>query len=281
MQRTLRGAAAVLTALLCLARGAAAADPIDDLRHAVLAFRGIGLPDIPAYHATFRLPEEDSRQNQKVVLEELWRSPSEFAIRAADSSPTAIVRSYAIFLEPLYVARASILDTDFDAGAGHLRKVARVESKVGEGGLRTIHLTLPAKPDSALDDFLRDVSWLEGRIDATGRLQAFHVEFRSSGGRPPEKLDLSCAWKDTRAPQPSSCTWKLPDGGTVKVQTAFRDEHGRRVPASRRVTFPSRYDPGESEDIHIEYGPYGTDVPADALHAPGTFRYDANGLVSK
>lgn len=258
--------------------GVAAADPIDDLQRAVLAFRGIGLRDVAAYRATFRLPDEEGKE--KVSLEELWRAPSDFAIRAADASPAAVVRSYAIFLEPLYVARASILDADLDAGAAHLRQVVRVEAKPAESGSRTIRLTFPSAPDSTLAGFLRDVSWLEGRLDDAGRLQGFHVEFRASGGRASEKLDLVCTWKDGRAPQPSLCTWTLPDGGVVRVATSFRDEHGRRVPASRRVTFPSRYDPGETEDIRIEYGPYATEVPADLLHAPGTFRYDSNGLVS-
>ena len=261
-----------------LASSAVHADSLDDLRHAVLAFRGIGLRDVAAYRTTFRLPDDE--HSGEVRLEELWRAPSTYAIRSAEGAPAAVVRSYAIFLEPLYVARASILDADFDAGAERLRAVARVESVAGKGGTRTVRVTLPAQADSSLAGFLRDVSWLEGQLRADGKLQGFHAEFRASKGRAPETLDLVCTWKDAKAPQPSLCTWTLPDGGVVRVSTTFRNEHGRRVPATRHVTFPSRYDPGESEEIHIEYGPYATDVPAGALDAPGSFRYNANGLIS-
>lgn len=268
----------VLAVGALLATSGASADPLDDLRQAVLAFRGIGLRDVAAYRATFRLPDEE--QQNEVRLEELWRAPSTFAIRAADGAPAAVVRSYAIFLEPLYVARASILDADLEAGAERLRQVARLQSTPGESGARTIRLTLPAQPDSTLPGFFRDVSWLEGRLRADGKLLGFHVEFRASEGRVAETLDLTCTWKDVKAPQPSLCTWTLPDGGVVRVTTSFRVEHGRRVPASRHVTFPSRYDPGESEEIRIEYGPYSIEVPAGLLEAPGSFRYGAGGLVS-
>ena len=275
--RKLLGGVLGLGALL--AASAAGADSLDDLRSAVLAFRGIGLRDVAAYRTTFRLPDDE--RPGEVRLEELWRAPSTYAIRSADGAPAAVIRSYAIFLEPLYVARASILDADFDAGADRLRAVAHVESVPGKGGARTVRVTLPAQSDSSLSGFLRDVSWLEGHIRADGKLSGFHAQFRATQGRAPETLDLVCTWKDAKAPQPSLCTWTLPDGGVVRVSTAFRNERGHRVPSSRHVTFPSRYDPGESEEIRIEYGPYATDVPAGLLESPGVFRYDSNGLVSE
>jgi hypothetical protein len=251
---------------------------VGELRQALLPFRGIGLRDVQAYRATFRLPDDE--QQADVRLEELWRAPASFAIRAADGTPPALVRSYAIFLEPLYVARASLLDTDLDAGAARLRGVARAERIPGPSGTRTIRLTLPSPPDSSLPGLLRDVTRIEARLRSDGKLASFHAEFRPAEGRAAETLDLTCVWRDVDAPQPTLCTWTLPDGGVVRVETAFRREQGRRVPAARRVTFPSRYDPGETEEIRIEYGPYALDAPVELLEGPGSFRYDPSGLVS-
>jgi hypothetical protein len=252
------------------------ADPLDDLRRAVLAFRGIGHEDVAAYRTEIRLPDEG--EEDSIPLVEVWRAPTGYGVRAATKAPAAAVRSWAIFLEPLYVARSSLLDADLETGAARLREVAKVEERAERDG-RVVRVAMPAAPDSQLPGFLRDVSLLEGRLDARGRLRALRLELRAAKGRPGETLDLECSWQDRAAPQPSTCAWTLPGGGRVRVTTEFRNEHGRRVPGRRRVVFPSRYDPGETEEIRIEYGPYDLAPPPDLLDAAGTFRYDANGLV--
>lgn len=265
----------VLFAALCAAP-AARADVVDELRDAVLPFRGIGHADVLAYRVELTLPEDDE---DPVPLRELWRAPADYGLRAAGSAPAAVVRSWAIFLEPLYVARASLLDGDLERGAARLREVAKAESRAEPSG-RTLRLELPAEPDPALPDLLRDVLRLDATLDAKGRLTGFRLQLRGAPGRAGETLRLECTWADPRAPQPTLCTWTLPDGGTVTVTTTFRDESGRRVPGSRQVIFPSRYDPGETEEIRIDYGPYELNPPGDPLAAKGTFRFDENGLAT-
>ena len=68
----------------------------------------------------------------------------------------------------------------------------------------------------------------------------------------------------------------------VEIRTEFREQEGRSVPASRLVLFPSRYDPGEREEILVRYGVYAVNVeiPSGVLEDPGSFRYDADGLVT-
>lgn len=269
-------AALGIALLAAAAPGASRADVVDELREAILPFRGIGHADVRAYRVPLTLPQDDE---DRVPLVELWRAPADYGLRASGTAPAAVVRSWAIFLEPLYVARASLLDGDLERGAARLRQVAKTESRPGADG-RTLRLELPAEPDSALPDLLRDVTVLEATLDARGRLAGFRLDLRGAGGHSGETLRLACEWTDARAPQPATCTWTLPDGGTVNVTTTFRDEAGRRVPGSRHVTFPSRYDPGESEEIRIDYGSYELNPPADPLEGKGTFRFDENGLVS-
>ena len=275
-----RTAGARLLALVILANAVAGSpargDDLDDLRKAVLAFRGVGYAEVSAYRAELRLPDEEEAA---VPLRELWRAPAEFGLRAAGKAPGAVVRSWAIFLDPLYVARTSLLDAELDAGADRLREIARIDAEAAAEGGRLIRVTLPDRPDSLLPGFLRDVGRLEGRVDGRGRLRGFHIEFRATGTRAPETIELACTWEDAKAPQPSLCTWSLPDGGEVRVATTFRDEGARRVPAARHVVFPSRYDSGETEEIRIEYGEYDFRPPPDLFDGPGVFRYDANGLV--
>ncbi len=266
----------VAAAALGVAPTVARADVVDALRDAVLPFRGIGHAQVQSYRVELTLPQDDE---DPVPLLELWRAPAEYGLRAAGSAPAAVVRSWAIFLEPLYVARASLLDSDLERGAARLRAVAKAESRA-QGDGRTLHLELPAEPDPELPDLLRDVTRLDAALDAQGRLTGFRLQLRGAPGRDGEILRLECTWADPRAPQPTQCTWTLPDGGTVNVTTTFRDESGRRVPGSRQVIFPSRYDPGETEEIRIDYGPYELNPPDLALDAKSTFRFDENGLIA-
>lgn len=260
-----------------LAAGAAHADPLDDLRAAVASFRGVGYAEVAAYSAAFRLPEEDPEE--AVRLEELWRAPGDFAVRAAERAAPAVVRSYAIFLEPLYVARSAILDTDLDQGMQRIREIGSIAAVPASGGARTIRITLPASKDAQLPGFLRDVTSIEAALDARGRLSRLRLEFPAGASRrAADSLEVTCEWGDARARQPSRCLWRLPDGGEVRVETTFRDEGKRRVPAIRHVVFPSRYDPGETEEIRIEYEKYRWDAPAASFAAAGTFRYGPEGL---
>jgi hypothetical protein len=269
-------ALAALVAALAWA-APASADALDDVVAAISAFRGIGLPDVPEYRVPFRLPDEGEGP---VALEEIWRAPATFAIRSERRVPLATVRSYAIFLEPLYVARSTALDAELGEAVARVRRVARVETKPAENGARDVSVALPMPADTTLPGFLREISRLEARLSGDGRLRRLRLEFPTGPGRRvPETLGVDCSWEDARAPQPSRCTWTLPDGGEVRVTTRFRTEGNRRVPASRHVVFPSRYDPGETEEIRIEYGTYRWDVPAGAFESAGTFRYDASGLA--
>jgi len=265
--------------LVALGAGAAAADALDDLHAAVMPFRGIGHADVTAYRVPLDLPDED--EDGAVDLLEVWRAPADYGVRAAGRAAPALVRSWAIFLEPLYVARASALDADLEAAAARLREVARVEDEAGQDGGRRIRITAPATTGAPLPGLLRDLADLQAGLDARGRLVRLRLELRSGGGGAVDTLELACAWDEPAAPQPSRCAWTLPDGGEVRVTTTFRTEKGRRVPAGRQVVFPSRYDPGETEEIRIEYGAYDLDPSADPRKEPGTFRYDTNGLVSE
>jgi hypothetical protein len=216
-----------------LAASAAGADSLDDLRSAVLAFRGIGLRDVAAYRTTFRLPDDE--RPGEVRLEELWRAPSTYAIRSADGAPAAVIRSYAIFLEPLYVARASILDADLDTGAERLRAVAHVESVPGKGGARTVRVTLPAQADSSSDFCATSRGWRA--ISARTGSWASTRSWRDAG-RAPETPD-PCARGRMRRRRTLALQWTLP-GGVVRVSTAFRNE--RAVECREPHVRPSRYD---------------------------------------
>ena len=94
-------------------------------------------------------------------------------------------------------------------------------------------------------------------------------------------LVLECEFP-AGALQPERAVWTLPNGDRVEIRTEFRRQGERTVPASRLVVFPSRYDPGEREEILVHYGTYAFDaeIPAELLTAPDSFRYDADGLVS-
>jgi hypothetical protein len=190
--------AALALALALVAAQPAVADPLESLRAAMAAFRGIGYAEVASYRATFQLPDEDA--NEAIPLEEIWRAPGDFAVRAAQPAAVAVVRSYAIFLEPLYVARSSILDADLDRGMDRLRKVGKVEMLPRDAGSREIRVTLPVPADSTLPGFLRDVSRIDAALDGAGRLTRLRLEFPvTAGRRVADSLEVVCAWDDDRS----------------------------------------------------------------------------------
>jgi hypothetical protein len=255
------------------------ADALDDLRASLASFRGVGYADVAAYRAAFRLPDDDA--DEAIALEEMWRAPGDFALRAAEPAAPAVVRSYAIFLEPLYVARTSILDADLDRGLQRLREIGKITTSPSSAGARSVRVELPDPPDSTLPGFLRDVSRIDALLDLRGRLSRLRLELPPARGRrTADSLVVVCTWDDAKAHQPSKCTWTLPDGSEVRVQTTFRDEGGRRVPGTRHVVCPRRYHPGETESSPTEYGRDPWEGAAPLFHAAGTFRYGSEGLLT-
>jgi hypothetical protein len=257
-------------------------DPLDRLVDAVVRFRGLGDPSVESYRVEMRLVDE---VEESPPLLEVWRVPESLALRAArPGTPRAIVRSLALYLEPLYVARSSFLRTDLAGSARSLREVASISLEPEPDGSR-IRIELPPDGDARLPGALRDVIRLEAGLDSEDRIATLTIDLREAGiDGGPGTLSLACEPSpDPRDAQPARATWTLPDGRVVDIRTTFRDEGGRRVPAGRRISFPSRYAPGESETISVEYGPYEIDVllTDEVFSDRGAFRFDANGLVDE
>jgi hypothetical protein len=258
-----------------------APDPLDRLLSALGAFRGLGDPDVTSYRVPVRLPEEEE---ESPPLVEIWRAPDDLALRAESSAtPQAVVRSLAMYLEPVYVARSAFLRADLAEAASRVRTEAEVTGTPGADGGLVVTVRIPPGAAERMPESLRDVARLEAGLRADGRLGTLEASIR---GAAPDggigTLALACTWSDDPAdPQPARIAWTLPDGREVGVRTTCRTEDGRRVPAGRRVVFPSRWDPGETEEIVVEYGRWEIDPPLDdaLLRGPGAFRYDANGLV--
>jgi hypothetical protein len=282
-----RGVGMLLLALLsglCPADSGAGADrSLDRLIDAVARLRGVGYPEVGSYRVELTLPDEPDEDT--ISLREIWRSPGDLALRAArPETPPAMVRSLALYLEPLYVARSSFLAVDLDTFRARIERSGHVstsEATPGEG--ERIAIRLPEGADSARSDLESDLSGIDAELDRKGRLRTLTLHLREGapdGG--PARMHLACDYAGAPlAPQPGYATWELPSGDTVEIRTEFREEGEVRVPASRHVLFPSRYDPGEMEEIHVRYGRYELDVvfPEDAFRGPGTFRFDAFGLV--
>lgn len=272
--------AATLLALTLTLAGGAPADPLDELSAAVARFRGIGDEDVRAYAVPFRLPDEE---DDAVVLMEVWRAPSELALAAKDPAvPRAVVRSWALFLEPMFVTRQSLLGMDLDAGAARLRQIAAIDAvPVGDG----LHVTIvvPGETDPRLPDLLRDVTAVRADLDARGRIEGLAVDLRTGASGGPETITLRCTYGDSDRDLPELAEWSLGDGRTVRVETEFRTEAGRRVPHERHIVFPSRYDPGETEEIRVRYGVYdfAAGHAGGILARPDLLRFDANGLVGE
>jgi hypothetical protein len=254
----------------------ASADALDDLARAVEKFRGLGHEDVRSYRVELRIPEEGE---ESVPLEEIWREPGDLVLRAAlTGTPVAIVRSLALYLEPIYVARASLLDADLGAHVERLRKSATVEAVPEATGTRVV-VRFPEDPKAAGLEALEDVAVLSAELDRHSRLRRLDIRLREEK----EPLILECEFRGgAERPQPDVALWTLPNGDRVEIRTEFRDQSGRSVPASRLVLFPSRYDPGEREEILVRYGVYSinVEIPADVFEDPGSFHYDAEGLVT-
>jgi hypothetical protein len=272
-------AAALAGALVAVVAPSARADAIDELAGAVARFRGIGSDSVDAYVVTMTLPDE---QDDPITLLEAWRAPSDLVLAAAEPDvPRAIVRSWAVFLEPMYVARTSLLGIDLDAGAERLRATAHISRQaIASGGAR-IRITLGAIADPQLPDMLRDVLHLDATLDARGRIDSLTVDLRGQSPDAPERIRLACVYDSPQGELPELAEWTLPDGRPVRVSTTFRMEGEHRVPRERHIVFPSRWDPGETEEILVRYGTYefGRERVAERLEGRESFRYDANGLV--
>ncbi|MBZ0269424.1 hypothetical protein K8I85_14815 [bacterium] len=256
------------------------ADPLRDLVSAVARFRGIGDAEVRAYTVPFTLPDEE---DESIVLLEAWRAPSELALGAKRQGvPRAVVRSWALFLEPMFVTRTSLLGMDLEAGAGRLREIAAIAATPAGDGT-DITITIPGQGDAALPELLRDVSALRATVDARGRIHRLAVDLRATGAGAPENITLACTYAERDGDLPGLAEWSLGDGRVVRVETLFRTEAGRRVPHERYIVFPSRYDPGETEEIRVRYGVYdfGAAHAADVLARPELLRFDVNGLIGE
>jgi hypothetical protein len=263
--------------LITIGSSASSAAPVDDLVAAIADFRGLGTADVSSYRVELRLPDDGE---DVATLVETWASPARLSVRAASpGTPVAVVRGLALFLEPLFVTRTSIFSADLEGSVERLRADLDVtEAPLAEEGTRKITVVLPDPPPDDLPELLRDLARLEGTLDGEGRLAALSVQLRSE--RETEEMTMRCEWAEGE-PQPRRAVWTLPNSDRVEIETTYRSEGGRVVPAMRRVTFPSRYDPGETEEIRVVYGRYDLDplIEEGEWTAHGTFRYDANGLV--
>jgi hypothetical protein len=253
-----------------------AADAIDELAEALETFRGLGIEGVESYRVPIRLPQDDS-PNQ-VQLEEIWRRPSELVIRGKDQhAPAAVVRTVALYLEPVYVARTAVVELDWKSMGDEVRSSVVVSAGGKHGSERSILIEMP--PDmSELPATLRDITRIEALLDAKGRLSTLDIVLRKDG-----TIHLNCEYDSKgKYNQPIVASWTLPSGEEVEVRTKYRREGGKNVPSTRQVIFPSRFDPEETEEILVEYGKYelNPEIPDNVWTAPGSFRYDSNGLVT-
>ncbi|MEZ5064825.1 MAG: hypothetical protein R3B81_08800 [bacterium] len=263
-------------ALATVAATGVSADPLDDLVDAIARFRGLGDESVSRYRVEMRVPDETE---EVAPLVETWEAPARLGIRAAHAStPAAVVRGLAVFLEPLFVTRSSIYSIDLDSGRDVVRSEGQVSVSETASGLRSIRVVLPEN-SANLPEMLKDLVEVGATLDGERRLVDLTVRLRTNGT--PQAMTVHCDWQP-RQPQPGHATWVLPNGQEVGIETEFREESGRLVPASRHVTFPSRYDPGDTESIRVEYGTYEIDpeIPEEFWSERGTLRFDTNGLVT-
>jgi hypothetical protein len=135
----------------------------------------------------------------------------------------------------------------------------------------------PSAPDESIPEELRDLAWLEAALDDAERVTRLALATR--GG---EEVELRCEYPGgSRAPQPRAVHWRLPNDERVEIATEYEAAGDRVLPSRRTVTFPSRYDPGSTEEIVVAYRDWRLNAPVadEDLRAPDAFRYDANGLV--
>jgi hypothetical protein len=266
----------VVTMLLAAIPAVSWADAIDELADALETFRGLGIEGVESYRVPIRLPQDDS-PNQ-VQLEEIWRRPADLVIRGKDEhAPAAVVRTVALYLEPVYVARTAVVELDWKSMGDEVRSSVVVSAGGKHGSERSILIDMP--PDmSELPATLRDITRIEALLDGKGRLSTLDIVFRKEG-----TIHLNCEYDSKgKYNQPIVASWKLPSGEEVEVRTKYRREAGKNVPSTRQVIFPSRFDPEETEEILVEYGKYqlNPEIPDNIWNAPGSFRYDSNGLVT-
>src|SRR4030095_1374245 len=114
---------------------------IDELAEALERFRGLGIEGVESYRVPIRLPQDDS-PNQ-VQLEEIWRRPSELVIRGKDQhAPAAVVRTVALYLEPVYVARTAVVELDWKSMGDEVRSSVVVSAGGKHGSERAILLEM-------------------------------------------------------------------------------------------------------------------------------------------
>lgn len=268
----------VVVIVIALIPAVALADPLDDLAKAIERFRGVGDAQVTHYRVPLHLPDEP--EEDMIVLVEEWTTPSELTLAAREAFvPRAVVRSWALFLEPVYVARASLMGLNLSAGLERIRENAEHRHEKTSDGSRIV-VIFGDRVDDKLPLVLQDLATLDAVLDASGRIVSLTVDLRGAAGREGERIAMDCVYEGADDALPHHVEWKLPNGEPVRVATDFRIENGRRVPAERFITFPSRWDPGETESIRIRYGPYDFDPSATApAGAPAPFRFDGNGLI--
>ncbi|HMB67833.1 MAG TPA: hypothetical protein VKU85_00930, partial [bacterium] len=118
---------------------------------------------------------------------------------------------------------------------------------------------------------------LEASLDEQDRVTRLALATREG-----DEVELRCEYAaDPRAPQPQVVHWLLPNDERVEIRTVFVNSGDRVLPARRTVVFPSRYDPGGTEEIVVAYEDWELNAPLsdEELQAKNAFRYDANGLV--
>jgi hypothetical protein len=253
----------------------AAGDGLDALVQAVARFRGVGHEDVASYRVLVELP--DDPEGEPTPLVEMWRAPADLGLRAADSGTSrAIVRGLALYLEPLYVARASLLGADLEASVERLRASCAVRVSPEEGG-RRVTVDFPAEPLEDVAKELADLARVDVLLDRGGRILTMQVETRDG-----DRIALECSYDGPPSlSQPTLARWRLPGDDLVEILTEFRASAGRLLPISRVISFPSRYAPGETEEIRVRYENWELGVALDeaSFAAADVFRFDGDGLV--
>jgi hypothetical protein len=265
--------AALALTLAAAAAPAAPREPLDDLVDGVLRLQGLGHTDVKSYRVPVILPEDPG--GEVIPLVEEWHAPADLVVRAAEPrTPKAMVRSLAIYLEPLYVAQASLLGADLESGRKSMRSTCRVEAEGRRGGGKQVSVIFPQTADPQLPEELADLARVDAELDAHGRLIALSVRTREA-----DSLSFRCEYAGPEVPQPRRASWTLGRGDSVEVSTTFREVGGRWLPDTRRIVFPSRYAPGEREELFVRYGEWELGVAPRGDGTAPSFRYDSRGVV--
>lgn len=253
-------------------------DPLLDLARGLEKFRGLGLATIQSYRVPLSTPQEKGQPDAPSLVE-IWRAPSTIALRAQKpSTPGALVRGQALYLEPLYVARTGVVDLDWSNLAESVRARVQATSKRVDGQ-QEIRITFASNDSPDLPESLRDIERIEARLDARQRLIRLRVGLREGGG----EIAATCRYDERQSKlQPVEAKWTLPDGQLVTMSAGYRREGKFSVPSWRRVEFPSRFDPKESEIIEVHYGTYeiNPSLTEGDWSGAGAFRFTSAGLVT-